>query len=281
MAFRMLSAQLLRTHISGVRVSQPRIIGGVGLGRHCSLLPSLTAGLKRYNTAVGTSDTSESTAAATAAAAAAAATAATARRIGVDPDLFRAQCLIDGGWLGAHGGATIPVTNPATGETLVRVPAMGASETAVAVAAAARAFPAWAAQTAAARSTTLRKWNDLILDNGDDLARIMVAEQGKPLAEAKGEVAYAASFVEWFAEEGKRAYGEVIPGHNTDSRLFTLRQPIGVTAAITPWNFPLAMITRKAAGPLPSYQSSPLFSAALLYINLSTRTSLEGGITIN
>jgi len=163
-----------------------------------------------------------------------------------DQNLFRQQCYIDGEWVDAEGGGTHKVINPATGELIGTVPVVGVAETRRAIEAAQAAFPAWAARTAKDRATILRRWNDLMLANADDLAKLMTAEQGKPLAEAKGEIAYAASFIEWFAEEGKRVYGDVIPGHQPDKRILVLRQPIGVVAAITPWNFPSAMITRKA-----------------------------------
>src|SRR6202163_4103736 len=163
-----------------------------------------------------------------------------------DPRLFKEQCFIDGSWVGADGGGTLPVHNPATAATLGTVPNMGTGETRRAIAAAAAALPPWAARTAKERAAVLRKWFDLMRANQDDLAVLMTAEQGKPLAESKGEIAYAASFIEWFAEEGKRLYGDVIPGHQADKRILVLRQPVGVVAAITPWNFPLAMITRKA-----------------------------------
>ncbi|HUY84424.1 MAG TPA: NADP-dependent succinate-semialdehyde dehydrogenase [Steroidobacteraceae bacterium] len=163
-----------------------------------------------------------------------------------DRNLLRQTCYVDGRWLSAAGGATLPVHNPATGETLGAIPNMGAAETRTAIEAAAHAFPAWAARTAKDRAVVLRRWYELIIANVDDLAVLMTAEQGKPLAESKGEVAYAASFIEWFAEEGKRIYGDVIPPHQPDKRILVLRQPIGVVAAITPWNFPAAMITRKA-----------------------------------
>jgi succinate-semialdehyde dehydrogenase/glutarate-semialdehyde dehydrogenase len=164
-----------------------------------------------------------------------------------DPALLREQCYVNGAWLDAPGGASLPVHNPATGATLGTVPAFDGAATEKAVAAAHAAFPAWAATTAKERSIVLRRWHDLILLNAADLARLMTAEQGKPLAESKGEIAYAASFVEWFAEEAKRVYGDVIPGHQADKRILVLRQPVGVVAAITPWNFPAAMITRKVA----------------------------------
>ena len=161
------------------------------------------------------------------------------------PDLLRGANRIAGRWVDP-GAESIAVTNPATGETLAHVPRLGRAEAAEAIAAAAAAMPAWAGQTAKARSLVLRRWFDLILLHQEDLARIMTAEQGKPLAESRGEIAYAASFIEWFAEEGKRAYGDIIPPHQPDKRILVLKQPVGVTAAITPWNFPAAMITRKA-----------------------------------
>jgi succinate-semialdehyde dehydrogenase / glutarate-semialdehyde dehydrogenase len=163
-----------------------------------------------------------------------------------DASLFRQQCYVDGQWIGATGGATVDVTNPATREVLGTVPKLGVAETRAAIEAAHGAFPAWAARTAKDRAALLRRWHDLMLAHADDLAVLMTAEQGKPLAEARGEVLYAAAFIEWFAEEGKRLYGDVIPGHQPDKRIFVLRQPVGVVAAITPWNFPAAMITRKA-----------------------------------
>jgi len=164
-----------------------------------------------------------------------------------DPDLFRTRAYLDGKWVNADNGATFPVTNPADGAILGQVPDMGAAETRRAIAAAEAAWPAWRAQTAKARAGLLRRWFDLIMANQEDLALLMTSEQGKPLAEARGEVAYGASFVEWFAEEGKRVYGDAIPAHAPDKRLLVLREPVGVVAAITPWNFPLAMITRKVA----------------------------------
>lgn len=164
-----------------------------------------------------------------------------------DKTLLRNQAYIDGRWLGADAGASIAILNPASDERIDSVPMLGAVETERAVQAAAAALPLWAAKTAKERSVVLRRWAELMLANADDLATLMTAEQGKPLAEAKGEVSYAASFFEWFAEEGRRIYGETIPGHQADKRLLVLRQPVGVVAAITPWNFPSAMITRKAA----------------------------------
>src|SRR5712671_6702393 len=163
-----------------------------------------------------------------------------------DPDLLRTRAFIGGKWVDAMSGATREIVNPATREPIGAVPEMGAAETRRAIEAASQAFPAWAAQTAKERAAVLRRWYELLMANLEDLATLMTAEQGKPLAESQGEIAYAASFIEWFAEEGKRLYGDVIPGHQTDKRILVLRQPVGVVAAITPWNFPLAMITRKA-----------------------------------
>jgi succinate-semialdehyde dehydrogenase/glutarate-semialdehyde dehydrogenase len=163
-----------------------------------------------------------------------------------DPTLFRQANCIDGKWIEADSGKTIAVKNPATGEVVGEVPAMGAAETRRAIEAANRALPAWSGLLAKERSVILRKLNDLMLANTDDLAAIMTAEQGKPLAESKGEIAYAASFIEWFAEEAKRVYGDTIPPNAKGRRIIVQKQPIGVFAAITPWNFPAAMITRKA-----------------------------------
>ncbi len=163
-----------------------------------------------------------------------------------DPSLLRQQCFIAGQWCDADGGATISVTNPATGEVLGSVPKMGAAETRRAIEAAHAAWPEWRGKPAKVRAAILRKWNDLILANADDLAALMTAEQGKPLAESKGEITYAASFIEWFGEEAKRVAGETLASPWPDKRVVVTREPIGVSAAITPWNFPSAMITRKA-----------------------------------
>jgi succinate-semialdehyde dehydrogenase / glutarate-semialdehyde dehydrogenase len=163
-----------------------------------------------------------------------------------DPELKRDQAFVGGKWLGAANGATLTVTNPATGKPLGTVPDMGAADARRAIEAAERAFRPWAALTAKQRAAILHRWYELLMANQEDLATLMTAEQGKPLAEARGEIAYAASFIEWFGEEGKRLYGDIIPPHQADRRLLVLRQPVGVVAAITPWNFPLAMITRKA-----------------------------------
>jgi succinate-semialdehyde dehydrogenase/glutarate-semialdehyde dehydrogenase len=163
-----------------------------------------------------------------------------------DPKLFRQSCYVDGAWVNARGGATINVDNPATGEIIGAVPRFGAAETRDAIDAANRAFPEWRKKTAKERAAVLRRWFELMLANSEDLAKLMTTEQGKPLAESRGEVAYAGAFLEWFGEEAKRVYGDTIPGHQPDKRIVVIKQPIGVAACITPWNFPLAMITRKA-----------------------------------
>jgi succinate-semialdehyde dehydrogenase/glutarate-semialdehyde dehydrogenase len=164
-----------------------------------------------------------------------------------DPSLFRDRCYVDGAWVEADSGRRFDVDNPADGSVVGSVPDMEAAETRRAIEAAARALPAWRALPAKERSKIVRRWYELIIANADDLALILTTEQGKPLAEAKGEITYGASFVEWFAEEGKRVYGDTIPSPANDRRLLVLKQPIGVCAAITPWNFPNAMITRKMA----------------------------------
>jgi succinate-semialdehyde dehydrogenase / glutarate-semialdehyde dehydrogenase len=163
-----------------------------------------------------------------------------------DPKLFRQQAYVDGAWVDADRKGTIEVTNPATGEVIGTVPRMGAPETRRAIEAADKALPAWRAKTGKERAAIMRKLFDLMMANQDDLAVLMTTEQGKPLAESKGEIAYAASFIEWFGEEAKRAYGDTIPGHQPDKRIVVIKQPIGVVGCITPWNFPAAMITRKA-----------------------------------
>ena len=164
-----------------------------------------------------------------------------------DPKLFRTQCYIDGAWCDAVGGRTFAVTNPANGAVLGTVPDLGAAETRRAIEAAERALPAWRAKTGKERAAILRKWNDLILAAQDDLALVLTTEQGKPLAEAKGEIQIGAAYVEWFAEEAKRIYGDTIPTPWADRRIVVIKQPVGVCAAITPWNFPHSMITRKVA----------------------------------
>jgi succinate-semialdehyde dehydrogenase/glutarate-semialdehyde dehydrogenase len=161
--------------------------------------------------------------------------------------LLRSEAFIDGAWVRADDGASFPVTDPASGTTLTEVPNMGAAETRRAIDAAEAAWPAWQAKTAKERGAILRRWFDLQLLHQEELAQLMTAEQGKPLAEARGEVVYGASFVEWFAEEAKRVYGDTIPAPANDRRIVVIKQPVGVVAAITPWNFPIAMITRKCA----------------------------------
>jgi succinate-semialdehyde dehydrogenase/glutarate-semialdehyde dehydrogenase len=163
-----------------------------------------------------------------------------------DPRLFRQACFVDGAWLESGARGSIAVDNPATGETIGTVPRMGREDARRAIDAASRAFPGWRSKTAKERAAVLRRWFDLMLANQDDLARLMTIEQGKPLTESRGEVAYAAAFLEWFGEEAKRVYGDTIPGHQPDKRIIVTKEPIGVVACITPWNFPLAMITRKA-----------------------------------
>ena len=163
-----------------------------------------------------------------------------------DSTLFRQACFVDGAWVDASGGGTINVDNPATGEVIGAVPKFGAAETRKAIEAASRALLQWRTKTAKERAAVLRRWYDLMIANQEDLARLMTIEQGKPLVESRGEVVYAAAFLEWFGEEAKRVYGDTIPGHQADKRIVVIKQPIGVVACITPWNFPLAMITRKA-----------------------------------
>jgi succinate-semialdehyde dehydrogenase / glutarate-semialdehyde dehydrogenase len=162
-----------------------------------------------------------------------------------DHGLLRTQCLIDGTWCDADDGARIEVTDPSTADLVATVPSVGVAETRRAIDAAASAWPAWRARTARERGAVLRRWFELMMSSQDDLAAIMTAEQGKPLVEARGEIAYAASFLEWFAEEGRRVYGDTIPTHQADKRIVVIKEPVGVCAAITPWNFPSAMITRK------------------------------------
>ncbi|ALJ35479.1 NADP-dependent succinate-semialdehyde dehydrogenase I [Azospirillum brasilense] len=209
----------------------------------------------------------------------------TARRLGLkDAELLRFQGFVDGRWIDADSGKTVEVTNPADGSVLGSVPMMGADETRRAIDAAERAWPAWRALTAKERAKTLRTWFDLMMANQEDLARIMTAEQGKPLAEARGEVAYAASFIEWFAEEGKRVYGDTIPQHLPGRRIVVTKEPIGVTAAITPWNFPAAMITRKAGPALAAgcpmvikpATATPLTALAMAV--LAERAGIPAGI---
>src|SRR5213082_2101937 len=200
-----------------------------------------------------------------------------------DPRLFRQACYVDGGWIesSAHG---IDVDNPATGEVIGTVPRLGRAETRQAIDAAARAFPGWRRKTAKERAVVLRRWFDLMMANQEDLAQLMTAEQGKPLAESRGEVAYAASFLEWFGEEAKRVYGDTIPGHQADKRIVVTKEPIGVVACITPWNFPLAMITRKAGPAIASGCTVVLKPApqtpfsALALAELAERAGLPKGV---
>ncbi|MES2074008.1 MAG: NADP-dependent succinate-semialdehyde dehydrogenase [Pseudomonadota bacterium] len=201
-----------------------------------------------------------------------------------DPTLLRQQCHIDGKWLDADDATTVGVTNPATGATIGTIPHMGAAETKRAIEAANAAWPAWRKKSAKERAAILRKWNDLMLENADDLALIMTAEQGKPLAEAKGEIVYAASFIEWFAEEGKRISGDTMQSPWPDRRIVVTKEPIGVCAAITPWNFPAAMITRKvgpalAAGCPIIVKPAELtpFSALALAV-LAERAGMPAGV---
>jgi len=201
-----------------------------------------------------------------------------------DITLLKTQAFIDGEWTDADDGAVFAVANPATGAAVASVANCGRSETRAAIAAAARALPEWRARTASDRAACLQRWHRLILEHQEDLARLMTAEQGKPLAEARGEVAYGAAFVEWFAEEGKRIYGDVIPGPAADRRILTLKQPIGVVAAITPWNFPVAMITRKIAPALAAgctavvkpAEDTPLCALALA--GLAARAKIPPGV---
>ncbi len=201
-----------------------------------------------------------------------------------DQALFRQQCYIDGAWVDADSGETQKVTNPANGDVIATVPRMGADETRRAIEAANAAFPAWRAKTAKERSDILRRWYELMMEHQDDLGKIMTLEQGKPLAEAKGEIAYGASFIEWFAEEARRVYGDVIPPHQADKRIVVLKEPVGVVAAITPWNFPNAMITRKAGPALAAgctmvckpASDTPL--SALALCELGERAGIPKGV---
>ena len=201
-----------------------------------------------------------------------------------DAKLFRQQCYVDGQWIDAEGGETLEVSDPATNAVIGTVPKLGAKETRAAIEAAERAQPAWRAKTAKERSVILRRWNELMLENTDDLALLMTTEQGKPLAESKGEIAYAASFMEWFAEEARRIYGDTIPAHQADKRIVVLKEPVGVTAAITPWNFPAAMITRKAGAALAAgcamvvKPASMTPYSALALAELAERAGVPAGV---
>jgi succinate-semialdehyde dehydrogenase / glutarate-semialdehyde dehydrogenase len=201
-----------------------------------------------------------------------------------DKNLFRSRCYIDGEWVAARGGEIIPVLNPSTGRRIGSVPKLGQEGTRRAIEAAHTAFPSWRAKTAKERASVLRCWHDLMMAAQEDLARLMTAEQGKPLAEARGEIAYAASFVEWFAEEAKRVYGDVVSPPQADKRILVLKEPIGVCAAITPWNFPAAMITRKCAPALAAGCTVVLKPAsatpfsALALAGLAARAGIPKGV---
>ncbi len=201
-----------------------------------------------------------------------------------DPSLLHDKAYINGQWISADSGQTTPIINPATGEEIAQVPRMGVAETRRAIEAAATAFKSWRAKTGKERAKILRRWADLMMENQDDLAVILTTEQGKPLAEAKGEIAYAASFLEWFGEEAKRVYGDTIPQHQPDKRIITLKQPIGVCAGITPWNFPAGMITRKGA-PAMAVGCTMIFKpaeqtplSALALCELAERAGLPAGV---
>ncbi len=201
-----------------------------------------------------------------------------------DQSLFRQQCYINGEWVDADDGGTLDVTNPSSGAVIGTVPKLGAAETARAIDAAETAFQSWRKQTAKQRAVCLKRLAELMLENEDDLAKLMTIEQGKPLVESRGEVAYAASFFEWFAEEGKRVYGDVIPHHLPDRRIVVIKEPIGVCAAVTPWNFPSAMITRKAGPALATgctivikpASSTPY--SALALCELAERAGIPAGV---
>ncbi|HEC14532.1 MAG TPA: NAD-dependent succinate-semialdehyde dehydrogenase, partial [Rhodospirillales bacterium] len=201
-----------------------------------------------------------------------------------DPGLFCRQCFIDGAWRNAEGGKTFDVINPADGSVIGSVPDLGRSEVRRAIEAAEKAWGPWRSLTAKDRAAILGNWRDLILKNKDDLATIMVSEMGKPMAEAVGEIVYGASFIEWFAEEGKRLYGDVIPSSGPDKRIIVLKQPVGVVASITPWNFPNAMITRKCAPALAAgcpvvikpAEATPL--SALALAELADRAGFPRGV---
>jgi succinate-semialdehyde dehydrogenase/glutarate-semialdehyde dehydrogenase len=200
-----------------------------------------------------------------------------------DSTLLKTECYINGKWV-SSAGSTIEIRNPATEASLAKVPSLGAKETRAAIDAAAKAWPEWRGFTAHYRSTLLRRWATLILENIDDLATILTSEQGKPITEARGEISYAASYIEWFAEEGRRAYGELIPTHDPDKRLMVSKEPVGVCAAITPWNFPAAMITRKVAAALAAgcpivvkpAAETPLSAFALA--ELAERSGIPAGV---
>ena len=201
-----------------------------------------------------------------------------------DPELFRERIYVGGHWIPAADGATIPVDDPATGEVIGSVPRAGATETRVAIERANAAWPEWRSRTGKERAVILRRWFDLLMANLEDLARLMTLEQGKPLVESRSEVAYGAAFLEWFGEEAKRTYGDTIPSHARDKRIMVIKQPVGVVACITPWNFPIAMITRKVGPALaagctvvakPASQT-PFSALALAY--LGERAGIPAGV---
>ncbi|HEX9808100.1 MAG TPA: aldehyde dehydrogenase family protein, partial [Alphaproteobacteria bacterium] len=201
-----------------------------------------------------------------------------------DRKLFRQKCYVDGEWVGADDGAAFEVTNPADGSVLGTVPSLGRAETRRAIEAANKAFPAWRAKTAKERAGVLRRLHDLMIANADDLAMLMTLEQGKPLTEAKGEVVYSAAFIEWFGEEGKRIYGDTIPQNVPGRRIVVVKEPIGVVASITPWNFPSAMITRKAGPALAAgctvvcRPASQTPYSALALAELAERAGIPAGV---
>ena len=202
----------------------------------------------------------------------------------LDQLLLRQQAFIDGAWIGAENGATFPVSDPATGRVIGHVPDMGAAETRRAIEAAERALPQWRSMTAKERANIMRRWFDLIMSEQDRLARIITAEMGKPLVEARGEIAYGASFIDWFAEEGRRIYGDVVPANNSDRRILVFKQPVGVTAAITPWNFPSAMFARKVGAALGAGCTMVVKPAeltpfsALALVELAQRAGVPNGV---
>ncbi|MGI9465280.1 MAG: aldehyde dehydrogenase family protein, partial [Aestuariivirgaceae bacterium] len=204
------------------------------------------------------------------------------RSIITDQSLLREDCYINGKWVDSDD--RIDVTNPASGEVIASVPKLGAKETAGAIADAEAAMKGWAAMTAKERCNIMRAWFNLMIENAEDLAQIMTAEQGKPLVESRGEIVYGASFIEFFAEEAKRIYGETIPSHKADARIVCIRQPVGVVAAITPWNFPTAMITRKAGPALAAGCSIVIKPAsetplsALALCELAERAGIPAGV---
>ncbi|MBO6784306.1 MAG: aldehyde dehydrogenase family protein, partial [Alphaproteobacteria bacterium] len=201
-----------------------------------------------------------------------------------DEKLFRQKCYVNGEWADADSGETIDVTNPADGSVIGTVPRMGASETRRAIEAAEDAQKEWRKLTGKERAAVLRKWYELMMEHQEDLAVLMTTEQGKPLSESRGEIAYAAGFIEWFGEEAKRIYGDTIPGHTRDTRIVVMKEPVGVTAAITPWNFPAAMITRKAGPALAAGCSMVVKPAtatpysALAMAELAERAGVPAGV---